>query len=110
QNSLGPPDVAKPVHAFVLDDFTADELRAVVAEAGERVVKVVYGKHHAQVPKSVDRGGPMVRDYRREEKSRQLKTTVAVWRAHHGDLDALLAKSGNAARPLSLHHGLTFKL
>lgn len=47
QKSFGSPDVAKPVHVLVLDDFTADELRAMVTEPSERVVKIVHGKHHA---------------------------------------------------------------
>src|SRR3979409_190944 len=100
QKSFGSPDVAKPVHVLVLDDFTADELCTVVTEPGERAVKVVHGKHHAQVAQSVDWRGPVIGDHRRSEKSRELETAVAVRRAHHGYLDTLLAQSGNAARPL----------
>jgi len=110
QKSFRPPDVAKPVRVLVLDDVSADELGAVVSEPGERVVQVVDGKHHAQVAQSVDWRGPVIGDHRRREKSRELETAVAVRRAHHGDLDTLLAESGNAARPLSFCHGLAFEL
>jgi hypothetical protein len=54
EKSFGPPDVAEPLHVFVLDDF-ADELRAVLAEPSERVVDVVHGEHDAEVAESVHR-------------------------------------------------------
>lgn len=38
-----------------LDNLAADELGAVLAEAGERIVDVVDGEHHAQVAESVHR-------------------------------------------------------
>jgi hypothetical protein len=34
EKSFGRPDVAEPIHVFVLDHF-ADELRAALAEPGE---------------------------------------------------------------------------
>ena len=46
ENSFGTPDVAEPIRVFVLDHF-ADELRAALAETGERVVDVVDGEHDA---------------------------------------------------------------
>ena len=55
-------------------------------------------------------GRSVVGDHRGIVKPRELKATVAVRCAHHGDLDTLLTKSGNATRPLSLHHGLPFEL
>src|SRR3954447_9349892 len=110
QKSFGAPDIAKSVHVFVLDDFTADELCAVVAEPGERLVKVVYGEHHAEVAERVDRSGPVIGDHRRGKKPRELKATVTVRCTHHRNLDTLLTKSGDAARPLSLSHRLTFEL
>jgi hypothetical protein len=39
ENALGAPGVAEPIHVFVLDHFV-DELRAVSAEPGERIVEV----------------------------------------------------------------------
>lgn len=41
ENALGASDVAEPIHVFVLDHF-ADELRAVSAEPGQRLVEVVH--------------------------------------------------------------------
>ena len=35
---------------------------------------------------------------------------MAVRRAHHGDLDALVAQSSDAPCPLSFHHGSPFEL
>jgi hypothetical protein len=52
---------------------------------------------NAQVAEGVDRGVPMVGDDRRREKVRELEPAVAVRRSHHGDLDALVAQSGDAA-------------
>ena len=46
ENALGASDVAEPIHVFVLDHFV-DELRAVLAEPGERIVEVVHGEHDA---------------------------------------------------------------
>src|SRR5688500_15102659 len=60
ENSLRPPDVAEPVHVFILDYF-ADELRATLAESREYVVEVRHGEHDAQVTKGVYRGVPMIR-------------------------------------------------
>jgi hypothetical protein len=39
EKSFGPADVAEPIHVLVLDHF-ADELRAALAEPGERIVDV----------------------------------------------------------------------
>src|SRR5690242_8443238 len=46
QQSFGPADVAEPIRVLVLDHF-ADELRATLAEPGERLVEVVDGEHDA---------------------------------------------------------------
>jgi hypothetical protein len=35
------------------------------------------------------------------KESRELEPTVAVWSDEHGDLDALVPQSGDAAGPLS---------
>src|SRR4051812_26192566 len=78
QKSFGAPDIAKSVHVFVLDDFAADELCAVVAEPGERLVKVVYGEHHAEVAERVDRSGPVIGDHRRGKKTREPKWILVV--------------------------------
>jgi hypothetical protein len=46
EKSFGAADVAEPIRVFVLDHF-ADELRAALAEPGERLVDVVDGEHDA---------------------------------------------------------------
>src|SRR3954454_10464908 len=109
QESFGPPDVAEPVHVFVLDQFV-DELCAVLAEPGERVVDVVNGEHDTQVAQSVDGGVPVVSRNRRRDESRKLESALAVRGAHHGDLDVLITQSGNTPRPLSVDRGLSFEL
>src|SRR5213082_491761 len=70
ENALGASDVAEPIHVFVLDHFI-DELRAVLAEPGQRIVKVVHGEHDTQVAQSVHRGAPVIGDHRWREKSRK---------------------------------------
>jgi hypothetical protein len=35
---------------------------------------------------------------------------VAVWRAHHGDLNALVAQSSDAPCPHAFYHGSPFEL
>ena len=90
RSPAGTADVAEPVDVFVLD-YLADELRAVLGEPGERLVEVVHGEHDAQVAESVHRGVPVVGDHGRREEARELEPAVAVRRAHHGDLDALIA-------------------
>jgi hypothetical protein len=46
EDSFGTPDVAEPIHVFILDHF-ADELRAAFAEPGKRIVDVLHGEHDA---------------------------------------------------------------
>jgi len=68
ENALGAPDVAEPIHVFVLDHFV-DELRAVLAKPGQRIVEVIHGEHDAEVAEGVYRGVPVIGDDRRREKS-----------------------------------------
>jgi hypothetical protein len=110
EKAFRPADVAEPNRVFVLDHFAADELRAVLTEPGERLVDVVHHEHDAQVAESVHRGVPVIGDHRRREKARELEPAVTVRRAHHGDLDALVAQSSDAPCPLSFHHGSPFEL
>src|SRR5207253_9512698 len=108
ENALGASDVAESIHVFVLNHLV-DELRAVLAEPGQRIVEVVYGEHDAEVAESVHRGVPVIGDDRRREKSREFDPAVAVRHAHHGDLDALVAQSSDAPRPVSFDHGSPFE-
>src|SRR4249920_1293147 len=41
ENALGATDVAEPIHVFVLDHLV-DELCAVLAEPGKRIVEIVH--------------------------------------------------------------------
>jgi len=43
-------------------------------------------------------------------KRDQLEPAVAVWRAHHRDLDMLIAKSGDTSGPFSFDRGPSFEL
>src|SRR6476646_3713885 len=61
ENALGATDVAEPIHVFVLNHLV-DELRAVLAEPGQRVVEVVHRKHDAEVPEGVHRRVPVIGD------------------------------------------------
>jgi hypothetical protein len=109
EKSFGSADVAEPIRVFVLDYFP-DELRAVLAESGEGIVDVVHSKHDTEVAESVHRGVSVINDRRWREKSRELKPAVAVRRAHHGDLDALVSQSSDTPRPVSFNRSSPFEL
>ena len=51
----------------------------------------------------------MIRDDRRREETGELETAVAVRCAHHGNLDALIGKSGDTSCPFSFDRGLPFE-
>ena len=46
EKSFGASDVAEPIRVLVFDHF-AEELRAMLAEPGERIVEVLHGEHDA---------------------------------------------------------------
>src|SRR5262249_25451769 len=52
----------------------------------------------------------MIRDGRRHEKAGELEPAVAVRRAHHGNLDALIAQSSDTPSPFSFDRGPPFEL
>ena len=109
EKSFRPADVAEPIRVFILDYF-AYELRAALAEPLERPVDVVHREHDAQVAESVHRGVSVIRDDRRHEEAGELEPAVAVGRAHHGNLDALIAQSSDTSGPFSLDCGPAFEL
>src|SRR5688500_17691551 len=109
ENSFGAPDVAEPIRVFVPDYF-ADELRAVFAEPGERIVDVLHGEHDAQVTERVHRGGAVIGEHGRREESGQLEPAVTVRRTHHGNLDAHVAQSSDAICPISFDWGAPLEL
>jgi hypothetical protein len=51
----------------------------------------------------------VVRDGRRREEAGELKPTVAVRRAHHCNLYALIAQSSDTSGPFSFNRGPTFE-
>src|SRR5437660_12768742 len=110
EQSFRSADVAEPIRVLVLDHFEAFKLCAVLAEPDERLVDVVHGKHDAEVAQSVHWGVPVIGDHRRRDKLRELEPAVAVWRAHHGDLNALVAQASDAPCPLAFYHGSPFEL
>jgi hypothetical protein len=102
-------DVAELIHVFILNNV-AHKLRAVLVEPFQRVVDVVHGEHHAQVAKSIHRSIPVIRDDRRREKPGEFKPAMAVRRAHHGNLDALIAQSRDTSGPFSVDRGPPFEI
>ena len=100
ENPFGTPDIAEPIHVFILHHF-ADELRAPFAESGERIVDVLYGEHDAQVPKSVHGGAAVIGDHRRREETGHLEPAATVRRTHDGNLDAHVAQSSDGICPIS---------
>ena len=53
ENALGASDVAEPIHVVL--DYFVDELRAVLAEPGLRIVEVVHREHDAKVAEGIYR-------------------------------------------------------
>jgi len=51
----------------------------------------------------------VIRDGRRAEKTGQLEPAVAIRRAHHGNLDALIAQSSDTSGPFSFDRGAPFE-
>src|SRR6478735_2821793 len=52
----------------------------------------------------------MIRDGRRREKPGELEPAVAVRRAHHGNLHALISQSSDTSGPFSFDRGPPFEL
>src|SRR5262249_39843303 len=102
-------DVAEPIRVFVLDDV-AYEFSAARAEPFKRLVDVVHGEHDAEVAQGVDRGVPVIGDDGRRDEAGELEPAVAVRRAHHGNLDMLIAQSGDTSGPFSFDRGPPFEL
>src|SRR6478752_4959848 len=95
-----PADVAEPIRVFI-PDYVAYEPRAALAEPFKRLVDVVHGEHDAEVAESVYGGVAVIRDGRRREKAGELDPAVAVRRAHHSNLDTLIAQSSDTSCPFS---------
>jgi hypothetical protein len=52
----------------------------------------------------------VIRDGRRREEAGELESAVAVRRAHHGNLDALIAQSSDTSGPFPFDGGPPFEL
>src|SRR6266581_6707853 len=109
ENSFRTPDVAKPIHVFILDHL-ANELRAAFAESGERIVDVLHGEHDAQVAESVHWGAAVIGDHRWRDETGHLEPAVTVRRTHQGNLDAHVAQSSDAICPISFDWGTPLEL
>src|SRR5262249_26820553 len=53
---------------------------------------------------------PMIGDDRRREEPGELQPAVAVRRAHHGNLNALIAQPSNTSGPFSFDRGPPFEI
>jgi hypothetical protein len=102
-------DVAESIRILIPDYFTY-KLCAALPKFAKRLVDVVHGEHDAEVAQSIYWGVAVIRDDRWHEKAGELETAVAVRRAHHRNLDALIAKAGDPSCPFSFDRGPLFKL
>ena len=59
QDLLGAAQIAEAVRLLVLNDLPHHRC-PVRREPGERCVKIVDGKHHAQIAERIDRIGPVI--------------------------------------------------
>ena len=104
-----PAEIAEPIRVLILD-YLAYKPRAAPAEPFKRIVDVVHGEHVAEVAQSVHGGVAVIRDDGRREEAGELEPAVAVRRAHHGNLDALIAQSSDTSGPFSFDRGPPFEL
>ncbi len=95
-----PTDVAEPIRVLIPDDF-ADEFGTARAQPFKRVVDVINGEHDAEVAERVDRGIPVIRDDTGREEAGEFEPAMAIRRAHHGNLDMLIAEPGDTPGPFS---------
>ena len=108
ENSFGTPDVAEPVEIVIIDDFI-DHHRTELAEPGKGVVDVLDGEHDAQVSQRVHGGCAVIGRDGWGVEAREFEAAMAVGGAHHGDLDALAAHSGDAAGPFAFDRHAAFE-
>ena len=104
-----PANVAESIRIFILDDF-AYQLCTALAESLNCLVDVIHGEHDAEIAESVHRGGAVIRDNRRREEAGKFEPAVAVWRAHHRNLDALILQPSDTSGPFTFDCGLPFEL
>src|SRR6478736_576255 len=62
------------------------------------------------IAESVHRRVAVIGDRRRREKTGELEPAVAVRRAHHGNLHALISQSSDTSGPFSFDRGAPFEL
>src|SRR5262249_55469182 len=86
-----------------------DHRRPELAEPAEGVVDVLDGEHDAQVSQRVNGGCAVIGRDGGGFEARELEAAVAVGGAHHGDLDALAAQSGDAAGPFAFDGHAAFE-
>ena len=100
--------VAESVHVLVLGHL-ADEVGTGGAQASDRVVDAVDGKHDAPQAQRVRRGDRRcARDQLGMAKLRQLKPPMPIWGAHHHDVDLDTFDPVDAVHPRTLDGHLAF--
>jgi hypothetical protein len=91
-------------------NYLANKLRTAFAESFQRLVDIVHGEHGPEVAQSVDGSVPVIRDDRRCEEAGKFEPAVTVRRAHHCNLNVLIAQSRDTPGPFSFNSSPTFKI
>lgn len=101
------PHIAEFVLVLILDHL-ADKLAAVGTQAGDSVIDVFNGKHHAPQAQRVGRcDGWFDGDQLWVAELRQLKLPEPIWRAHHNNVDLDIFDPVDTVHPRALDRRLT---
>jgi len=101
ENAFRTPNVTEQVHVFVSNDFS-NEFSTMGLQAGKDFFDILNGEHDATHTQSVHRRIRLDAGRRRPLELRQLKSTVAVRRPHHGDVTSDTVEPDDAVHPLPL--------
>ncbi len=103
-------DVAEPIHVLIIERLRRRARRRARGGAPSVLVDVVDARTwHGDSPERVDRRVSVIGDDWRTDETRKLEPAVAVGRAHHGDLDMLVAETGDTARPFAFDRRAPFQ-
>src|SRR5689334_1169486 len=109
-DACGASHVAESVHVLVLGHL-ADEFGADGAQASDRVVEAVDGKHDAPESQRVRWcNRRFALDQLWMAKLRQLKPSVPIWGPHHHDIDLDTFEPIDTVHPRALDRHLLFTL
>src|SRR5215204_1992282 len=110
EDALRAPNVAEPILVLVLRHL-ANELGAMLLQAGNDVVDVVNGEHNATYPERVRRCVfRFSADRRRPLELHQLNATVAVRGPHHCDFSSDVVEPDHLVYRRSLDCRLALQL